>query len=232
LTDKRFSAILELMSTKQQQRLQKKRMIILFGIVILLGVGVLIVYGLWRTKGMKNTKPHIIDLKQYEVPSATEAVTSIPMPHGIVRAPSITPSAIWKVYTTADFSIQYPANWFIDEYITYNSKNEFAMEIADVPNVIHVYGSPLPHPNQDIEVFYYAMGIMPKEISDPYRKINTAKPININGYKGLQGNTSGEPNGLIDEIDLANPKGGYVVIRQYIGDTDIFNRIVATFKFT
>jgi len=190
-----------------------------FGVIyILVGVLILAVVtgGAYYLGKSTAPKPSIPVVSQTPQPTASSQVTPSPTPYSITS---------WKTYTSSSYSLKYPANLYIHEY----NDDYQDLVIGDIPNP-QMRGSLTP--KVYLTVGFYNQS-MPK--SFPYTngsdKNDTIMPYPTNGYTGIRGKQT-SPLGLGEAVYLQNPNGGYAVLSLQIGDINIFNQILSTFKFT
>lgn len=196
---------------------------ILFVVIILLGYGV----------------KYIVSHSSLSLANKSEKKTST-----LVATPS-PQLTNWKTYTNAHYSFQYPPNLFIYDF----GHPDSGVWISDVPDPRVLGNTVVPKGHLLISI---SLSSMPMPTSFPYQNGSlantTIKPFAINGYSGIQGKEKTTMNdgttqqvfsqkGLLkqdlpdeDGVFLANPKGGYVTVFRIVGDTDLFNKILGTFK--
>jgi hypothetical protein len=122
--------------------------------------------------------------------------------------------ADWKVYTnnTQGVTLKYPANWFatIDETVKTCTKFSDSADFAP------------PHAHNVFTLCTYP---------DPVQSGDPNSQISLNGYQGVR--ISQVSNwGAGQKTLLSNPTGGSVGLELLAGDTNIYNLILSTFRFT
>lgn len=136
-------------------------------------------------------------------------------------------TAGWKTYNGSKYLIKYPNNLYLYEF---KNDNE-SVWISDIQNPTDIPEKISPDNHSIFGVSIYE-DEMPK--SFPYTngldKNETIKSFSINGNDGIRGkqtSTLGEG----EAVYLKNPKGGFAEITNQLGDSEAFNKLLATFKF-
>jgi hypothetical protein len=122
-------------------------------------------------------------------------------------------TADWKVYTntTQGVTLKYPPNWFTKDEDNNNACAKFSDSADFAP----------PYAHTVVSVCTY---------SDPVQNNDNNNQITLNGYQGIQVQQT-STWGTGKRIFLPNPKGGSVEFGLLLGDINIYNLILSTFRF-
>lgn len=150
-------------------------------------------------------------------------------PTVIQESPSPTNSSSqWKTYKTENYTIDYPTDWSTYSY----PESPSCVGLSDIPNPQDIPGKIDPAGHQLIQICDSNLA-MPE--SFPYTngssKNITIKPFSISEYSGIRGKQT-STLGEVDTVYLNNPGWGHIEMLLELGDANIFQQILSTFKFT
>lgn len=140
-------------------------------------------------------------------------------------SPTTNPMANWKTINYSIFSIKYPT-------LLHVSSKDTCTYISDIEEPLDIPSKTSPGNHTVISICTYNQ-TMPT--SFPYTNgsaaNHTIRQYSANDLSGIQGQTT-STLGTENVVFIKNPQGGYVDIRRMLGDQNLFQEILSTFKFT
>ncbi|MBL7159779.1 hypothetical protein ISS85_04840 [Candidatus Microgenomates bacterium] len=160
-----------------------------------------------------------------------------------VLEPTTNPSPVtdqtanWKTYNSKDkyYSVSYPPNWNVYEYEEIYVDRS-CIEIGDLQTEqltqLHLLDAETLKKHTSIQICFFPDLDMPKLFphTNGSEANDTIRNVIINNYSGIRGEQT-STIGFEQRVDVENPGGGYSSIILEIGDLNIFDQILSTFKF-
>lgn len=142
------------------------------------------------------------------------------------------PVAGWKTFSGSNYTIKYPPDWSIYQFPVLDANGGVCVDLSDLKNPQDVPVKIDSNGHKIITACSY-QGDMPT--SFPYTNgiggNNTISEYSVNGFSGIRGQST-SAIGIVDNVFLKKPNGGYIVLQNQIGDSTTFNNALSTFEFT
>lgn len=133
-----------------------------------------------------------------------------------------------KSYSNSKYSYEYPSDFYVYSYHDANS----CTAVSNIPNPADIPAKVLPE-NQTVVQICAFNDVMPKSFpyTNGFSTNATIKPYtSIQGYIGIRGQQTSEA-GISENVFIKNSNDSYASIQSLLGNKQVFEQVLSSFKF-